>query len=70
MQESTSGEFSGIGIEISVENGRIVVISPIDDTPADKAGLKAGDIILEIEGQSTQGYDLDRRRGSYSRTQG
>ena len=59
MQESTSGEFSGIGIEISVENGHIVVISPIDDTPADKAGLKAGDTILEIDGQSTQDMTLN-----------
>lgn len=58
MQVSTSGEFSGIGIEISVENGRITVISPIDDTPADKAGLKAGDVIVEIEGQSTQDMSL------------
>ena len=58
MQVSTSGEFSGIGIEISVENGRITVISPIDDTPADKAGIKAGDILLEIEGQSTQDMSL------------
>ncbi len=58
MQVSTSGEFTGIGIEISVENGRITVISPIDDTPADKAGLKAGDQIVEIEGQSTQDMSL------------
>lgn len=58
MQVSTSGEFSGIGIEISVENGRITVITPIDDTPADKAGLKAGDTIIEIEGQSTQDMTL------------
>lgn len=58
MQVSTSGEFSGIGIEITVENGRITVISPIDDTPADKAGLRAGDVIVEIEGQSTQDMSL------------
>ncbi|MFZ5426754.1 MAG: S41 family peptidase [Thermodesulfobacteriota bacterium] len=58
MQVSTSGEFTGIGIEITVENGRITVISPIDDTPADKAGLRAGDIIVEIEGQPTQDMSL------------
>jgi len=58
MQVSTSGEFTGIGIEISVENGRITVISPIDDTPADKAGLRAGDVLIEIEGQSTQDMSL------------
>ncbi len=58
MQESTSGEFSGIGIEISMEKGRLTVISPIEDTPAYKAGLKAGDIILEINGESTQSISL------------
>jgi carboxyl-terminal processing protease len=58
MQVSTSGEFGGIGIEISLENGRLTVISPIDDTPADKAGVKAGDIILEIDDQPTQDMTL------------
>ncbi|WP_320169909.1 S41 family peptidase [Maridesulfovibrio sp.] len=58
MQESTSGEFSGIGIEISMEKGRLTVISPIEDTPAYKAGLKAGDIILEINGEPTQSITL------------
>ncbi|WP_419780010.1 S41 family peptidase [Maridesulfovibrio sp.] len=58
MQESTSGEFSGIGIEISMEKGRLTVISPIEDTPAYKAGLKAGDLILEINGESTQSISL------------
>jgi carboxyl-terminal processing protease len=58
MQVSTSGEFGGIGIEISQENGRLVVISPIEDTPADKAGIKAGDTILEIEGVPTQDMTL------------
>lgn len=54
MQEATSGEFFGVGIEISTENNQLIVVSPIDDTPADKAGLKAGDIILAVDGLSTQ----------------
>ncbi|NJB67132.1 carboxyl-terminal processing protease [Desulfobaculum xiamenense] len=58
MRIGTSGEFSGIGIEISLRNGRLTVISPIEDTPADKAGLKAGDAILEIDGESTQDITL------------
>ncbi len=53
MKLSTSGEFDGVGIEISVENGMVTVVSPIDDTPAFKAGVKAGDIILEVDGLST-----------------
>lgn len=58
MQEDTSGKFSGIGIEISMEQGRLTVVSPIEDTPAFKAGLKAGDIILEIDGESTRDMGL------------
>ena len=54
MQEATSGEFFGVGIEISTENNQLIVVSPIEDTPADKAGLKAGDIILAVDGQPTQ----------------
>lgn len=53
LQISSSGAFHGIGIEISAENGRLVVVSPIEDTPADKAGLKSGDTILEIDGEPT-----------------
>lgn len=54
MQEATSGEFFGIGIEISTENNQLIVVSPIEDTPAHKAGLKAGDTILAVDGQPTQ----------------
>jgi len=53
LQVSSSGAFQGIGIEISAENGRLVVVSPIEDTPADKAGLKSGDTIMEIDGEPT-----------------
>lgn len=54
MKETTSGAFFGIGIEISTENGQIIVVSPIEDTPAYRAGLKAGDIILAVDGHPTQ----------------
>lgn len=58
MQETTTGEFSGIGIEISLENGQVTVVSPIEDTPAFRAGLQSGDIILAINGQPTQELSL------------
>ena len=54
MKETTSGEFFGIGIEISTENGQLIVVSPIEDTPAYRAGLKAGDLILAVDGHPTQ----------------
>ncbi len=49
LQETTTGEFGGLGIEVGRENGYIKVISPIDDTPADRAGIEAGDLIIQID---------------------
>lgn len=58
FQDETSGEFGGIGIEISVQDEVLTIISPIEDTPAWKAGLKAGDKIVTINGESTKGLSL------------
>ena len=58
MQTETSGEFGGLGIEVGMEAGVVKVITPIDDTPADKAGLKAGDYIVKINDTQVQGKSL------------
>ncbi|MBV2133416.1 S41 family peptidase [Pseudomonas sp. MAP12] len=67
LQESTSGEFGGLGIEVGQEDGLLKVISPIDDTPAARAGIEAGDLIVKIDGQPTKGWTLvqavDKLRG-------
>ncbi len=59
MNEQTSGKFGGLGIEITMENGIVKIISPIDDTPAAKAGLKAGDYITDIEDETVVGQTLN-----------
>ena len=58
MQTETSGEFGGLGIEVSMESGVVKVISPIDDTPASRAGIKAGDYIVKINNIQVQGKSL------------
>jgi len=58
MQEETSGEFGGLGIEVSMEAGVVKVITPIDDTPASRAGVKAGDYIVRINNEQVQGKTL------------
>ncbi len=58
MQVQTRGEFGGLGIEVTQENGYVKVISPIDDTPAARAGVKPGDLITHLNGQTTQGLTL------------
>ncbi len=58
MQTDTRGEFGGLGIEIGMESGVVKVIAPIDDTPAEKAGIKAGDYIIKIDDKQVQGKSL------------
>ncbi|MEC8725639.1 MAG: S41 family peptidase [Pseudomonadota bacterium] len=58
MQTQTRGEFGGLGIEVTMENGVVKVVSPIDDTPAFRAGLKSGDLITHLDGEPVQGLTL------------
>lgn len=58
LQVSTSGEFGGLGIEVTLENGFVKVVAPIDDTPASKAGINAGDLILKIDDTFVKGLSL------------
>ena len=59
MTSDMKGEFGGLGIVISMKDGVLTIVSPIDDTPASKVGLKAGDIILQIEGESTLSMNIN-----------
>src|SRR5690349_2617986 len=58
MKVQTRGEFGGLGIEVSMESGLVKVVSPIDDTPAARAGLKPGDLITHLDGDPVQGMTL------------
>lgn len=60
LQETTTGKFGGLGIQVGMKDKILTVISPIDDTPAQKAGIKSGDKIVKINGEFTQGLDLER----------
>ncbi|MEZ5775314.1 MAG: S41 family peptidase [Hyphomicrobiaceae bacterium] len=60
MQVQTRGEFGGLGIEVTMENGVVKVVSPIEDTPAAKAGLLANDLITELDGEQVQGLTLEQ----------
>ncbi len=59
LKEGTSGEFGGLGIEVGMEDGFIKVIAPIDDTPAQKAGIKAGDLIIKLDDSAVKGMTLN-----------
>src|SRR4030081_1517685 len=60
MQETTSGEFGGLGIEVTMEDGLVKVIAPMDDTPAAKAGIMSGDLITHINGEAVEGLTLEQ----------
>ena len=72
MQVQTRGEFGGLGIEVTMENGLVKVISPIDDTPASRAGIQPGDFISHIDGEQVMGLTLteavERMRGPVKST--
>lgn len=59
MRVQTRGEFGGLGIEVTQENGFVKVVTPIDDTPAEKAGVQSGDFITKVDGEATLGMTLD-----------
>lgn len=60
LGDSTSGQFGGLGMEVGIEDGYIKVISPIDDTPAHKAGIQAGDLIIKLDGFPVKGFTLSQ----------
>jgi carboxyl-terminal processing protease len=59
LQVNTTGEFGGLGLEVGLENGFVKVVSPLDDTPAQKAGIEAGDLIIKIDGKPVKGMALN-----------
>jgi carboxyl-terminal processing protease len=71
LQVSTSGEYGGLGMEVTMEDGVVKVVAPIDETPAKKAGIKSGDYLTAIDGESILGLSLkeavDNMRGKRSK---
>ena len=59
MRVSTAGHYSGVGLEVAERDGRIAVVAPIDGSPADRAGVRSGDIVLEIDGRTVEGGTLE-----------
>jgi carboxyl-terminal processing protease len=59
MRVSTTGHYSGVGLEVAEQDGKVVVVAPIEGSPADRAGVRAGDVLLEIDGRSVQAARLD-----------
>src|SRR5687767_424613 len=59
LNENTSGRYAGLGVQIDVRDGWITVVSPLPDSPAERAGIRTGDRIVEMEGRSTEGWTVD-----------
>ena len=59
-QKSLAGEYTGVGMEITIKNGWITVVTPLPGTPAEAAGIRPGDVILEVDGESTEGWTLEQ----------
>jgi carboxyl-terminal processing protease len=59
MRISTSGHYSGVGLEVAAQDGKVVVVTPIEGSPADRAGVRAGDVLLEIDGRAVEAAGLD-----------
>ncbi len=68
IRNSTSGKYSGVGLEVSMQDGAILVIAPIDDTPAQRAGIESGDEIIEIDGVSVRRGELNDAIGKCGAT--
>ena len=60
MQETTQGEFGGLGIEVTMEDGLVKVVAPIDGTPAARAGIMSGDLVSQIDDEAVQGLTLEQ----------
>ena len=67
LQVGTQGEFGGLGIEVGMEDGFVKVVSPIDDSPASRAGVKSGDLIVKLDETSRQRHDAERRGQAHAR---
>ena len=59
LQQGTTGDFGGLGIEVGMEDGYVLVVTPIEDTPAYKAGLKSGDLIMKLDSTAVKGLSLN-----------